>query len=44
VNNRRVNTNPSKADNEIWKPEEIKEFVFDKNEKRPPPDFDVLYK
>jgi len=44
VNNRRIGDTSTKQENVVWDPEEVKEFVVDKNEKRPSPQFEVVYK
>merc|ERR1719240_461741 len=44
INNRNITTNQSKQENVIWEKEEIKDFVKEKNETRPTPDYECIYK
>ena len=41
VNNRRIGDTATKKENVVWNPDEVKDFVVDKDEKRPRPDFEV---
>ena len=41
INNRRTGDTATKQENVVWNPEEVKDFIVDKDEKRPRPEFDV---
>merc|ERR1712062_842358 len=43
-NTRNINTGANEQKNVIWEPEEIKDFVKEKNETRPRPEFDCIFK
>lgn len=43
VNNRRTGDTATKQENVVWNPEEVKDFVVEKDEKRPRPEFEVVY-
>lgn len=44
INNRRIGDTASKKENVVWNPEEVKDLPVEKDEKRPRPDFEVIYK
>lgn len=44
INNRRTGDTASKKENVVWEPNEVKDLPVEKNESRPRPEFEIVYK